>query len=110
MELFRRDVEDMMLGPLTTYKEASKIRTLMHWLPQNIKELVQEARKDTETDYRKVTEFLDWAKPKTTVYNEFKTLRTLNQGSISFKQYVTKVKKLVNNCDIENAEAKESMI
>ena len=29
---------------------------------------------------------------------------------MSFKQYVAKVKKLVNNCDIENAEAKESMI
>ena len=37
-------------------------------------------------------------------------LRTLNQGSMSFEQYVAKVKKLVNNCDIENAEAKESMI
>ena len=29
---------------------------------------------------------------------------------MSFEQYVAKVKKLVNNCDIENAEAKESMI
>ena len=58
-----------------------------------------------------MTEFLlDWAKPKTTVYNDFKTLRILNQGSMSFEQYVPKVKKLVNNCDIENAEAKESMI
>ena len=46
----------------------------------------------------------------TIVYNNFKTLRTLNQGSVSFEQYVTKVKKLVNNCDIENVEAKESMI
>ena len=111
VELFRRDVEDMMLGPLTTYKEPSKTRTLMHWLPENIKELVREVGKDTENDYRKVTEFLlDWAKPKTTVYNDFKTLRTLNQGSMSFEQYVAKVKKLVNNCDIENAEAKESMI
>ena len=83
----------------------------MPWLPENIKELVQEAGKDTENDYIKVTEFLlDWAKPKTTVYNDFKTLRTLNQGSMSFEQYVPKVKKLVNNCDIENAEAKESMI
>ena len=100
-----------MLGPLTTYKEPSKTRTLMHWLLENIKELVWEARKDTENDYRKVTEFLlDWAKPKTTVYNDFKTLRTLNQGSMSFEQYVAKVKKLVNNCDIENTEAKESMI
>ena len=111
VELFRRDVEDMMLGPLTTYKEPSKTRTLMHWLPENIKELVREAGKDTENDYKKVTEYLlDWAKPKTTVYNDFKMLRTLNQGSMSFEQYVAKVKKLVNNCDIENAEAKESMI
>ena len=39
-EVFRRDVEDMMLGPLTTYKEPSKIRILMCWLPENIKELV----------------------------------------------------------------------
>ena len=29
---------------------------------------------------------------------------------MSFEQYVAKVKKLVNNCDIENAEAKEAMI
>ena len=29
---------------------------------------------------------------------------------MSFEQYVAKVKKLVNNGDIENAEAKESMI
>ena len=29
---------------------------------------------------------------------------------MSFEQYVAKVKKLVNNCDIENAEAKETMI
>ena len=64
-ELFRRDMEDMMLGLLTTYKEPSKTRTLMHWLPENIKELVQEAGKDTENDYRKVTEFLlDWANQK----------------------------------------------
>ena len=84
---------------------------MMSWLPENIKELVREAGKDTEKDYRKVTEFLlDWAKPKTTVYNDFKTFRTLNQGPMSFEQYVAKVKKLVNNCDIENAEAKESMI
>ena len=40
VELFRRDVEDMMLGPLTTYKEPSQTRILMHWLPENIKELV----------------------------------------------------------------------
>ena len=40
VELFRRDVDDMMLGPLTTYKEPSKTRTLMCWLPENIKELV----------------------------------------------------------------------
>ena len=111
VEMFRRDVEDMMLGLLTTYKEPSKTRTLMRWLPENIKELVREAGKDTENDYRKVTEFLlDWAKPKTTVYNDFKTLRTLNQGSMSFEQYIAKVKKLVNNCDIENVEAKEAMI
>ena len=81
-----------MLGPLTTYKEPSKTRTLMHWLPENIKELVQEAGKDTENDYRNVTEFLlDWAKPKTIVYNDFQMLSTLNQGSMSIEQYVTNV-------------------
>ena len=108
VELFRRDVEDMMFGPLTTYKELSKTRTLMHWLPENIKELVREAGKDTENVYRKVAEFLiDWAKPKTTVYNDFKTLRTLNQGSMSFEQYVAKVKKLVNNCDLRMQKPKK---
>ena len=60
----------------------------MHWLPESIKELVWEVRKDTENDF----------------------LRPLNEGSMSFKQYVVKVKKLMNNCDIKNAEAKESMI
>ena len=40
VELFSRDVEDMMLGLLTTYKEPSKTRTLMLWLPENIKVLV----------------------------------------------------------------------
>ena len=50
VELFRRDVEDMMFGPLTAYKEPSKTRTLMHWLPENIKELVRKAEKDTENE------------------------------------------------------------
>ena len=59
--------EDIMLSPLT-YKEPSKTRTLMCWLPENIKELVRKAGKDTENDYRKVTEFLlDWAKPDNNV-------------------------------------------
>ena len=53
VQLFRRDVEDMMLGPLITYIKPSKTRTLIHWLPENIKELVQETRKHTENDYRK---------------------------------------------------------
>ena len=58
----------IMLGPLSTNKEPAKTRTLMCWLPENIKELVREAGKDTENNYGKVTEFLlQWARPKTTV-------------------------------------------
>ena len=88
-----------MLGPLTTHKDPSKSLTLMHWLPENIKELVREAGKDTEKDYRKITEFLlDWAKPKTTVYNDFKTLRTLNQGAMCSEQYVAKEACILLEC------------
>ena len=83
VEQFTRTVEDMMLGPLSTYKEP---RTLICWLPESIKELVQEAGILKHNDYKKVTEFLlDWAKPKTNVYNDFRTLRDLNQGSMSFE-------------------------
>ena len=90
VELFSRDMEDMMLGPLVTHNKPSKTRTLMHWLPESMKELVWEARKDTENDYRKVTAFLlDWAKPKTTVYKKFKKIRITHAGSwMVCKQYI----------------------
>ena len=107
VEQFTRTVEDMMLGTLSTYKEPSKTRMLICWLPESIKELVREAGILKHNDYKKVTEFLlDWAKPKTNVYNDFRTLRDLNQGSMSFEQYAAKIKKLVNDCDIEDTEAK----
>ena len=86
VQQFTKEVDDIMLGPLSTNKEPAKTRTLMCWLPENIKELVQEAGKDTENNYAKVTEFLlEWAKPKKTVYNSFKTLKGLNQGSMNFE-------------------------
>ena len=111
VEQFTRTVEDMMLGPLSTYKEPSKTRMLICWLPESIKELVPEAGILKHNDYKKVTEFLlDWAKPKTNVYNDFRTLRDLNQGSMSFEQYAAKIKKLVNDCDIEDTEAKNLFI
>ena len=47
---------------------------------------------------------------KTNVYNDFGTLRDLNQGSMSFEQYAAKIKKLVNDCDIEDTEAKNLFI
>ena len=100
-----------MLGPLSTYKEPSKTRTLICWLPESIKELVQEVGILKHNDYKKVTEFfLDWAKSKTNVCNDFRTLRDLNQGSMSFEQYTAKIKKLVNDCDIEDTEAKNLFI
>ena len=52
----------------------------------------------------------NWVKPKTTVYNNFKILRAQNQGSMNFKQYTAKVKMLMNDCNIENAQNKESII
>ena len=58
VEQFTRTVVDMMRGPLSTYKEPSKTRTLICWLPENIKELVQEAGILKHNDYKKVTEFL----------------------------------------------------
>ena len=100
-----------MLGPLSTNKEPAKTRTLMCWLPENIKELVRGAEKDTENNYGKVTEFLlDWAKPKTTVYNSFKVLRGLNQRSMNFEQFAAKVRQLVNDCNIQDAGDKELLI
>ena len=57
----------------------------MCWLQKNIKELGQEAAKDTGNSYGNVKQFLlDWVKPKTTVYINFKALRALNQGFMSF--------------------------
>ena len=58
VEQFAQNVEDMMLGPLAPYKEPAKTRTLMCWLPEHIKELVQAAGKATENNYSKITEFL----------------------------------------------------
>ena len=98
VQQFTKGVDDIMLGPLSTNKEPAKTRTLMCWLPENIKELVREAEKDTENNYVKVTDFLlEWAKPKTTVYNSFKILKSLNQGSMNFKQFAAKVRKLVTD-------------
>ena len=78
---------------------------------RNIKELVQEAGILKHNDYKKVTEFLfNWAKPKINVYNDFRTLRDLNQGSMSFEQYEAKIKKRVNDCDIEDTEAKNLFV
>ena len=42
--------------------------------------------------------------------NDFRTLRDLDQGSMSFEQYAAKIKKLVNDCDIEDTEAKNLFI
>ena len=65
VQQFTKGVDDIMLGPLSTSKEPAKTRTLMYWLPKNIKELVREAEKDTGNNYGKVTEFLlQWARPK----------------------------------------------
>ena len=92
MDQFTKGVDDIMLGPLASHKEPSKTRTLMCWLPENIKELVQEAGKDTANNYKRVTEFLlGWAKPKTTVYNNFKVLKGLSQGSMNFEQFAATI-------------------
>ena len=40
VEQFTQNIKDLMLGELATHKEPSKTRTLMCWLPENIKELV----------------------------------------------------------------------
>ena len=83
----------------------------MCWLPENIKELVWEAEKDTENNYVKVTDFLlEWVKPKTTVYNSFKILKGLNQGSMNFEQFAAKVRKLVTDSNIQDAQDKELII
>ena len=83
----------------------------MCWLPENIKELVREAGKDTENNYGKVTDFLlQWARPKTTVYNSFKILRGLSQGSMNFEQFAAKVRKLVTDCNIREAQDRELII
>ena len=79
VEQFTRTVEDMMLGPLSTYKEPSKTRTLICWLPESIKELVWEAGILKHNDYKKVTEFLlDWAKPKNKCVQWLQNTKRLN--------------------------------
>ena len=105
------NVEDMMLGPLATTKEPTKTRTLMCWLPEKIKDIVRAAEKVTENNYSKVTEFLlSWAKPKTTMYNNFKVLKGLSQGSMNFEQFAATIQKLVNDCNIQNTQDKDSII
>ena len=111
VQQFTKGVEDIMLGPLSTNKEPAKTRTLMCWLPENIKELVREAKKDTENNYGKVTEFLlEWSRPKTTVYNSFKMLKSLDQGSMNFEQFAAKVRKLVTDCNIQDAQDRDMII
>ena len=110
VDQFTKGVDDIMLDPLATHKEPSKTRTLMCWLPENIKELVWEAGKDTKNSYKKVTEFLlSWAKPKTTVYNNFKVLKAWSQGSMNFEQFAATVQKLVNDCNIQNTQISTEM-
>ena len=58
VQQFTKGVEDIMLGPLATSKEPVMTRTLMCWLPEHIKQLVREEKKDTENNYNKVTDFL----------------------------------------------------
>ena len=92
MDQFTKGVDDIMLGPLASHKEPSKTRTLMCWLPENIKELVQEAGKDTANNYKKSHRIpTQLAKPKTTVYNNFKALKGLSQGSMNFEQFAATV-------------------
>ena len=50
------------------------------------------------------------AKPKTTVYNNFKALKGLSQGSMNFEQFAATVRKLVNDCNIQNTQDKDSII
>ena len=90
VQQFTKGVEDIMLGPLANSKEPAKTRILMCWLPEHIKELVREEKKDTENNYSKVTDFLlKWSRPKTTVYNSFKMLKRIDQGSMNFEQFAT---------------------
>ena len=111
VQQFTKGVDDIMLGPLSTNKEPAKTRTLMCWLPENIKELVREAGKDTENNYGKVTDFLlQWARPKTTVYNSFKMLKGLHQGSMNFEQFAAKVRKLVTDCNIQDTQDRDLII
>ena len=111
VQQFTKGVEDIMLGPLSNNKEPAKTRTLMCWLPEHIKELVREAKKDTENNYGKVTDFLlEWSRPKTTVYNSFKMLKSLDQGSMNFEQFAAKVRKLVTDCNIQDAQDRDLII
>ena len=68
-ETFTKNVDDIMIGPLTTNKEPARTRTPMCWLSENIKELVQETGNsycclsvlktaEQEAGYGKVLEFL----------------------------------------------------
>ena len=108
VQQFTKGVEDIMLGPLANSKEPAKTRILMCWLPEHIKELVREEKKDTENNYSKVTDFLlKWSRPKTTVYNSFKMLKRIDQGSMNFEQFATKVRKLVSDCNIQDPRERD---
>ena len=108
VQQFTKGVEDIMLGPLANSKEPAKTRILMCWLPEHIKELVREEKKDTENNYSKVTDFLlKWSRPKTTVYNSFKMLKRIDQGSMNFEQFATKVRKLISDCNIQDPRERD---
>ena len=48
---------------------------------------------------------LQWARPKPTVDIHFKTLKGLNQGSMNFEQFTAKVRKVVNNYNIQDVQS-----
>ena len=59
-------------------------------------------------NYSKVTNFLlKQSTPKTTVYNSFKMLKCIDQGSMNFEQFATKVRKLVSDCNIQNPRERD---
>ena len=51
VQYFTKGVGDIMFRLLFTNKEPAKTGILMCWPPENIKELVSEAGKDTENNY-----------------------------------------------------------
>ena len=51
-ETITKGVDDIMLGSLAINKEPTRTKTLMCWLPENIKELVQETGKDIGNSWK----------------------------------------------------------